>query len=326
MRGAEFLDKMGLVDPVYVSEAAETCENPERPQIGVHGKRRWPAVLVAAVLALFLMGAGVVAVIYGDLWIETPANDPEESVRSAIENQLRKDYAAKIEMESIEIDEEETRRVVDQFISGVIADRRGWSDEYLAEHFVVVKAVYYAEYDLAQTTRSDGNIVQYFYLTRDPETGKWSIVDNSGNLNWSENNADETPHSDAAPDQADPPAVVSSYEEQLVAYLTDLFNRIYSPYYDGLHYEIRYAHETVSENEWTAEFFWTMYFLGKGWDIESDEGVEQQANMSLQAIANIKDDGTLDFDTVLIFADSSVKGAPVYDIPLEAMFPNQLSK
>ena len=325
MRGIELLDKMGLIDPAYV-EAADTAH----PQETVPARRRWPVILVAALLALFLMGAGIAAVLYGDLWIEKPTKDPADSVRAAIENQLQKDYAEKIVIESVEVDENETRRVAEQFISGVIAERRGWSDEYLAEHFIVVKAVYYAEYDAAQTTRSDGNVVQYFYLTRDPETGKWSIVDNSGNLNWAEPDPKETADAKAVPETSDTPAqetapVVPSYEEQLVAYMTDLFNGVYSPYYDGLHYEIRYANETVDESQWTAEFFWTMYFLGKGWDIESDEGVEQQANMGLQASAQIKTDGMLDLDTIAVFADSSAKGPAVYDIPLEAMFPTQLA-
>lgn len=325
MRGIELLDKMGLIDPIYV-EAADTVH----PQESVPIRRRWPVILVAALLALFLMGTGIAAVLYGDLWIEKPTKDPVDSVRAAIENQLKKDYAAKIVIESVEVDENETRRVAEQFISGVIAERRGWSDEYLAEHFIVVKAVYYAEYDAAQTTRSDGNIVQYFYLTRDPETGKWSIVDNSGNLNWAERIPEETSGTEEISDPPDTSAqetasVVPSYEEQLVAYMTDLFNSVYSQYYDGLHYEIRYTNETVGEKQWTAEFFWTMYFLGKGWDIESDEGVEQQANMGLQASAQINADGTLDLDTIAVFADSSTKGPAVYDIPLEAMFPTQLA-
>ena len=325
MRGIDLLDKMGLIDPAYV-EAADAAH----PQETAPARRRWPVILAAALLALFLMGAGIAAVLYGDLWIEKPAKDPAESVRAAIENQLQKDYTEKIVIESVEVDEAETQRVVEQFIRGVIAERRGWSDEYLAEHFSVVKAVYYAEYDAAQTTRSDGSVVQYFYLTRDPETGKWSIVDNSGNLNRAESSPEESAGAEETPEPPDPPAqetapAVPSCEEHLVAYMTDLFNDVYAPYYDGLHYEIHYANETVSENQWTAEFFWTMYFLGKGWDIESDEGVEQQANMGLQASAQINTDGTLDLSTIQIFADSSVKGPAVYDIPLEAMFPTQLA-
>lgn len=312
MRGTEFLDKMELIDSVYVEEAA-TFENTENVLRFAHRKRRWFVVLIAAVLALFLMGAGVAVRFLGDLWIEVPANDPTDSVRSAIENQIEKDYAVHIEVERIEVDPEETQRVVENMISGVIADRRGWSNEYLKEHFVVVKATYYAEYDPSLTTRNDGNVVQYFYLTRNPNSGKWSIVDNSGNVNWSENRIDKEP------------APIPSREDQLFDYLSNLFTGIYSQYYDGLHYEIEYKNAVINENEWTVEFFWTMYHLGKGWDIKSDEGVEMSMNISLQATVKIKDNGALDFNTIVIFADSSPTGPAVYDIPLESFFPDQLS-
>jgi len=312
MKGTELLDKMALIDDVFVEEADNRKYAKDSRRVP-HSKRRWIVVLSAAVLALFLMGAGVIVRIYGDLWIETPSNDPAESVRSAIENQIGKDYAIHIEVERIEVDTEETQRVVGNMISGVIADRRGWSDEYLGEHFVVVKATYYAEYDPSLTTRNDGNVVQYFYLTRNPNSGKWNIVDNSGNVNWSENRFDKEP------------APILSREDQLFDYLSNLFTGIYSQYYDGLHYEIEYKKAVVNENEWTAEFFWTMYHLGKGWDIESDEGVEMSMNISLQATVKLKDNGALDFNTIVIFADSSPTGPAVYDIPLESLFPDQLS-
>lgn len=334
MRGAGLLDKISLIDPVYI-EAADIRPHSERLS-RTWSKRRLFAAVLAAVLSLLLIGAGVLVAVYRDVWLESPTDDPVESVRAAIENQRKKEYAIKIKIESIETDPAETQRVVDRFIRGVIADRRGWSDEFLAEHFVVVKAVYYAEYDPALTTRADGNIVQFFYLTRDPDNGEWSIVDNSGNVNWSADTGDDNgqpgisdengkPSQDTVADRETPASPPPTCEQQLFTYLSDLFNRVYSRYYDGLHYEMRYSGETISGNELTAEFFWTMYFLGKGWDIQSDEGVEQQANMGLQATVRIGDDGMLDFGTIRIFGDSSAKGPPVYDIPLEAFFPTQLS-
>jgi len=126
------------------------------------------------------------------VWRQTPSNDPVESVRLALENQVGKDYTIKIEVKSVEIDAAETERVVERFIKSVIADKRGWSNEYLTEHFLVVKAVYYAEYDHTQTTRSDGEVTMYFYLTQDEGRGTWTIVDNSGNVSWSENNSGES--------------------------------------------------------------------------------------------------------------------------------------
>lgn len=269
-----------------------------------------------AIMAILLIGTAVAAVIiYGDLWIQKPSNDPVESVRSALGNQVGKDYTLKIEVKDIEIDEAETERVVEQFIKGTIAERRGWSDEYLAEHFLVVKAVYYAKYDHTQTTRSDGEITMYFYLTQNVDSGAWTIVDNSGNVNWSENNS--------AGESSDP--VVRSTEEQLFSYLSELFNEAYSPYYDGLHYEMSGYEEITDGNGATATFLWTIYFLGKGWDVGSDEGAEQQMNCSLQATAAVDADGTLDLETISVLMDVSVKGAADYSLPVEKLFPTQLA-
>src|SRR6056297_2431954 len=50
---------------------------------------------------------------------------------------------------------------------------------FLMEHFLIVKASYYVEYDHEKTFMNDGNLEQYFYLTRDTDTGLWSIIDNS---------------------------------------------------------------------------------------------------------------------------------------------------
>lgn len=249
------------------------------------------------------------------MWRQNPSDNPVKSVRSALENQVEKDYTIKIDIKSVEIDEAETERVIERFIKGTIADRRGWSDEYLAEHFLVVRAVYYAEYDHAQTTRSDGEVTMYFYLTQDADSGAWTIVDNSGNVNWSENNP--------AGESGNPAAM--SAEEQLFSYLSELFNKAYSPYYDGLHYEMNGYKETTDGNKVTATFLWTMYHLGKGWDVGTDEGVEQQMNCSLQAVATVGEDGTLDFETASILMDNSVKGAPNYSVPIEELFPTQLT-
>lgn len=156
----------------------------------------------------------------------------------------------------------------------------------------------------------------YFYLTQDVDSGAWRIVDNSGNVNWSENNP--------AGESSNPAAM--STEEQLFSYLSKLFNEAYSPYYDGLHYEMNEYKETTDGNKVTATFLWTMYHLGKGWDVGTDEGVEQQVNWNLQATTTVNQDGTLDFETISILANSSPVGAANYNIPIEEEFPTQLTE
>ena len=60
-----------------------------------------------------------------------------------------------------------------------LAEARGWTDEYLDEHFIVVLAKYYTEYDHTKTFLDDGYTEQYFYLTQDIKSGKWTINDNT---------------------------------------------------------------------------------------------------------------------------------------------------
>lgn len=320
MSTKRFSEAMGEIDDRYIEKAIAY----QAKKSSASHPKRWLLSLVAAIMTALLIGTAVAAVvIYGDLWRQKPSNDPVESVRSALENQIGKDYTIKIEVNSVEIDEAETERVVERFIKGVIAERRGWSDEYLAEHFLVVKAVYYAEYDHAQTTRSDGEVTMYFYLTQDVDSGKWTIVDNSGNVNWSENSSMGESVNPAI--ESNNPADEST-EEQLFSYLSELFTEAYSPYYDGLHYEMNDYKETTDGNEVTATFLWTMYHLGKGWDVGTDEGVNQQVSWKLQATVTAHEDGSLDFETISVFSNSSARGPAIYDIPIEEEFPTQLAE
>jgi hypothetical protein len=318
VKNEKLLSSIGNIADKYITEAQATEVRP--PKSKVVTLFRKPAVIAAAIAAFLLLSAFTAYVVTGgDLWIQKPSNDPKETVRSAIENQVGKDYTISVEVESIEIDGTETVRVVESFISGVIAERRGWSDEYLAEHFIVVKAVYYAEYDHTQTTRSDGNVVQYFYLTRDIDSGEWTIVDNSGNVNWSDNlTAGNEAHTGVSDE-------VRSIKEQMLSYLSELFTEAYTPYYDGLHYEMTNYDETIVDGACTATFFWTMYHLGKGWDVAGDEGAEMQGNFSLQATVTINDNGELDLSTISILADNSASGPPDYCLPIEDFFPDQLA-
>ena len=303
-----FSEAMGEIDDRYIEKAISY----KAKKTSISHAKRWLMPLVAAVMAVLLMGAAVATVvIYGDLWIQKPSNDPVESVRSALENQVGKDYTIKIEVKSVEIDDAETSRTVERFIDGPIADRNNWSGEYLAEHFLAVKAVYYAKYDHTQTTRSDGEVTMYFYLTQDVDSGEWTIVDNSGNVSWSE--------SDPVSGNSDPAA--KSTEEQLFSYLSELFNNAYSPYYDGLHYEMRNYEETADGDKVTANYLWTMYFLGKRWDIAADEGVEQEANWFLQATATVDKDGVLDLETISVVSVDDAAGDGANYTPIEEYFP-----
>lgn len=312
MDAKKFFAAMGDVDARYIEKYYEERKEAKKK---IHTGWRLSAVLVAAIMALLLMGAGVVTIIYyGDLWVQSPSDDPVQSVRSVLENQMYKDYAIKVEIKSVEIDPAETIRVRENFISGEIARRQGWSSEYLEDHFVVVKAVYYAQYDADRTNRSDGDVIQYFYLTQDENSGEWTIVDNSGNINWEEGKSDPVV-----------PPETASVKEQIFTYLSELFNQAYTPYYDGLHYEISSYEEDIEQGEVTATFLWTMYHLGNRWDVSSDEGREQQGNLLVQVRAQLQENGSLDQSTISVLANQNSWGPPVYDVPIQDFFPKQLS-
>jgi len=115
-------------------------------------------------------------------WNQEPSIDPVETVRSAIENQINEDYTISVEVENVEIDESETLRIIKNYTGSELAKARGWTDEYLAEHFIAIKASYYAEYDGTKIFISSGYIVQFFYLAQDIKSGKWTIVDNTTNM------------------------------------------------------------------------------------------------------------------------------------------------
>ena len=71
--------------------------------------------------------------------------------------------------------------MIENYTGSELAQSRGWTDDYLAEHFLAVRAKYYVEYDHTKTFLDDGNIDQFFYLIEDTENGVWTIIDNSTN-------------------------------------------------------------------------------------------------------------------------------------------------
>lgn len=113
-----------------------------------------------------------------DGWLQAPSADPLESVRSAIEGEAQKGYARNIRVDSLSVNEAETKRVAQERKGSELAIARGWSDDLLDNHFVVVDAAYYIEYDHTRTPLEGGSVTQQFYLMQS-EDGRWIIVDNA---------------------------------------------------------------------------------------------------------------------------------------------------
>lgn len=140
-------------------------------------RKKFVIALAAAALMAVLCGFAVIGL--SDLWLQEPSADPVEVVQSALKNQMQKEYTIYVEVKNIQIDEAETARVSAMYTGSELAQSRGWTDECLAERFVVVKAEYYVEYDHEKTFLDDGDITQWFYLIQDEKSGDWSIVDNT---------------------------------------------------------------------------------------------------------------------------------------------------
>ena len=114
-----------------------------------------------------------------DPWFQKPSNDPIRTVQSAIEGQAEKEYTVFVRIDEIAVDKSETERIISMYAGSDLAKERGWTDEFLAEHFLVVRAKYYVEYDHTKTFMDDGTTRQYFYLVQDVKTGEWKIIDNT---------------------------------------------------------------------------------------------------------------------------------------------------
>ena len=177
MNASHILDALEMVDDKYIIEAKERSFMNTTKK--AHGVKR-TLVLVAAIAALLtLCGFAAYQLGWFDPWLQKPSADPVQTVQSAIEGQANKEYTLKVRVDEIKVDDDETARVAAMYSGSELAEARGWTDEYLAEHFVVVWAKYYVEYDHTKTFMDDCYTQQYFYLTQNVETGEWTIVDNT---------------------------------------------------------------------------------------------------------------------------------------------------
>lgn len=181
MRSIDLYTAVRAVDDDILerSENAAYRQKNREPRTIKFWKRRSPAALSAAIIVLLAL-CGFAAYELGlfDPWLQKPSADPVKTVQSAIEGQAGKNYTITVRVDEVKIDEAETERVKARYIGSELAEAWGWTDEYLEEHFIVVWAKYYVEYDHTKTFLDDGPTEQYFYLTEDVKTGEWTIVEN----------------------------------------------------------------------------------------------------------------------------------------------------
>lgn len=177
MNTKKFSEALGEIDTKYVDKAISYKRNYSSKN-NISLKKL--TVLIAAVIGVLTLSAfAMYECGFFDPWLQKVSADPIQTVQSAIEGQADKEYTISVRIDNIEIDEIEIERVVERYSGSELAAKRGWTDEYLKEHFLVVKSQYYVEYDHTKTFLEDGYTEQYFYLTQDMKTGEWQIVDNT---------------------------------------------------------------------------------------------------------------------------------------------------
>lgn len=176
MKSMLLLSSIGGIKDELILEAKNTIQL-KNTRIFLR-KRRF--ILVAAIVAAFLLcGFAAYQVGLFDPWLQKPSILPVETVKSAIKNQTEKEYTLNVQIERISIDDNATERAKRMYKGSNIAMRNGWTDSYLENNLIVVRAEYFIEYDHEKTFQPDGKIEQYFILLRDEGADVWKIWDNT---------------------------------------------------------------------------------------------------------------------------------------------------
>lgn len=97
-------------------------------------------------------------------------------VKSELNNIASKEYTLDFEIISIEIDPNESERIINTYKESELAKKRRWSNEVL-DDLIAIKTIYYTEYDHSKTFIDDGYTEQYFYLIKDDSSEDWEIMD-----------------------------------------------------------------------------------------------------------------------------------------------------
>jgi len=183
MNAYDILTALEMIDDKYIMQAKELHDmnnsTMKTPQKKVRNVKRTMLLVAAIVAVLTLCGFAAYEMGLFDPWLQKPSADPSATVQSAIEGQIEKDYTITVRIDEIIIDEAETERMIERYTGSELAQARGWTDDYLDEHFLAVRAKYYVEYDHTKTFLEDGDQDQYFYLVEDTENGLWTVIDNS---------------------------------------------------------------------------------------------------------------------------------------------------
>jgi hypothetical protein len=79
----------------------------------------------------------------------------------------------------VAVSDEETKRIQKMYSGSDLAQKNGWSDDYIAQNLIAVSAQYSVDYDNTKVPYPEGSLSQYFYLLRDAPDKDWLIWDTS---------------------------------------------------------------------------------------------------------------------------------------------------
>ena len=100
--------------------------------------------------------------------------DPNNTLGEELE-----DSVLDLTLDTIEISEDETKRIKEQYIGSELAETYNWSEEYINENMIAILAKYNIDYDNTKVFYDGGDIVQYFYLIRKDADSSWLIWNQS---------------------------------------------------------------------------------------------------------------------------------------------------
>ncbi len=136
------------------------------------GKKSHGAPVLLAVLLCTVL-TGVLIACTADA-----GNSSADSViREYLEAEKDKDYVISLSIEKVEISNEETARIKEMYSGSELANTKGWTNEYIAENMIAVDAKYTVDYDNTKVPYNEGELEQFFYLTRADKNAEWKIWD-----------------------------------------------------------------------------------------------------------------------------------------------------
>ncbi|HOB31118.1 MAG TPA: hypothetical protein PLF08_06430 [Bacillota bacterium] len=116
-----------------------------------------------------------------DIHSTTASEDgyPDRVVTEYLEAEKGKDYVISLTIEKVEISDDETAKIRAMYSGSELAKTNGWTDDYIANNMIAVYAKYTVDYDNTKVPYSEGELEQYFYLTRADLNTDWTIWDST---------------------------------------------------------------------------------------------------------------------------------------------------